>query len=81
MGKDFLEMPNEKGYFGEYGGQIIPPQLIEVMDQINDAYEKIKDSKEFKDELIDLQLNYIGRPSPIYHAKRISDKMGGAQII
>ncbi len=42
MGKDFLEMPNEKGYFGEYGGQIIPPQLIEIMNQINDAYEEIK---------------------------------------
>lgn len=80
MGKDFLEMPNEKGYFGEYGGQIIPPQLIEIMNQINDAYEKIKNTKAFKDELVDLQLNYIGRPSPIYHAKRLSDKVGGAQI-
>ena len=80
MGKDFLEMPNEKGYFGEYGGQIIPPQLIEIMNQINDAYEEIKNTKAFKDELVDLQLNYIGRPSPIYHAKRLSDKVGGAQI-
>ena len=80
MSQDFLEMPNEKGYFGEYGGQIIPPQLIEIMDQINDAYEEIKESQAFKDELIDLQINYIGRPSPIYHAKRLSDKIGGAQI-
>ena len=80
MSKEFLEMPNDKGYFGEYGGQIIPPPLIEIMDQINDAYEEVKATKEFQDELRDLQLNYVGRPSPIYHAKRLSDKIGGAQI-
>ncbi len=80
MGKDFLEMPDDKGYFGEYGGQIIPPPLIEIMNQINDAYEEIKNTDAFQNELIDLQINYIGRPSPIYHAKRLSDKIGGAQI-
>ena len=80
MSTQFLEMPDEKGYFGEYGGQIIPPPLIEIMNQINDAYEEIKDTREFKDELYDLQINYIGRPSPVYHAKRLSGKAGGAQI-
>lgn len=80
MSKQFLEMPDEKGYFGEYGGQIIPPPLIDIMNQINDAYEEVKNTQAFQDELKDLQLNYIGRPSPIYHAKRLSDKVGGAQI-
>ena len=80
MSKQFLEMPNEKGYFGEYGGQIIPPPLIDIMNEINDAYEKVSNSQAFKDELYDLQKNYVGRPSPIYHAKRMTEKAGGAQI-
>ncbi len=80
MSTQFLEMPDEKGYFGEYGGQIIPPPLIEIMNQINDAYEEIKDTQKFRDELFDLQVNYIGRPSPVYHAKRLSGEVGGAQI-
>lgn len=74
------EMPDKDGNFGEYGGQIIPPPLIEIMDQINDAYEEIRDTKAFQDELQDLYANYVGRPSPIYHAKNLSKKLGGAQI-
>lgn len=73
-------MPNEKGYFGEYGGQIIPPPLIDIMNEINDAYEEVKNSQAFKDELYDLQVNYVGRPSPVYLAKRLTEKAGGAQI-
>jgi len=80
MSTEFLPMPDENGYFGEYGGQIIPPELKEIMDQINDAYEEIRDTDKFKDELNDLFVNYVGRPSPIFHAKRLSDKLGGAQI-
>jgi tryptophan synthase beta chain len=74
------EMPDKDGNFGEYGGQIIPPPLIEIMNQINDAYDEIKNSAAFKDELADLYANFVGRPSPIYHAKNLSNKLGGAQI-
>lgn len=80
MSTEFLPMPDEKGYFGEYGGQIIPPDLITIMDQINDAYESIRNTDAFKDELNDLYTHYVGRPSPIFHAKRLSDKLGGAQL-
>ena len=80
MSKQFLEMPDEKGYFGEYGGQIIPPPLIDIMNEINDAYEEVRSTQAFKDELYDLQVNYVGRPSPIYLAKRLTEKAGGAQI-
>lgn len=74
------EMPDKDGYFGEYGGQIIPPELITIMNQINDAYEEIRDTDSFKDELQDLFTHYVGRPSPIFYAKRLSDKIGGAKI-
>ena len=80
MSTEFLPMPDEKGYFGEYGGQIIPPDLITIMDQINDAYESIRNTDAFKDELNDLYTHYVGRPSPIFHAKRLTDKLGGAQL-
>ncbi len=80
MTQQFLEMPDDKGYFGEYGGQIIPPELVEIMNEINDAYETVIKTQAFKDELYDLQINYVGRPSPIYHAKRLTEAAGGAQI-
>ncbi len=74
-------LPDEKGYFGEYGGQIIPPELKQVMDDISASYQEIKDTKAFQDELQDLYQHYVGRPSPIYFAKRLSEKIGGAKIL
>lgn len=74
------DMPNKAGYFGEYGGQIIPPDLIKIMNQINDAYDEVTKTESFQNELLQLNAEYIGRPSPIYYAKRLSDEMGGARI-
>ena len=51
MSLNFAPMPDDKGYFGEYGGQIIPPELIKIMDDINDAYEKVSQTEAFKQEL------------------------------
>lgn len=77
---DFLPMPDENGYFGEYGGQVLPPELKAVMDQINDAYEEVRNTDAFKNELSDLYTHYVGRPSPIFYAKRLTEKLGGARI-
>ena len=77
---EFAEMPNKEGFFGEFGGQEIPPELKAIMDEINDAYEEIRQKPEFQQELDSLFADYVGRPSPIYHAKRLSEKLGGAQI-
>ena len=73
-------MPDDKGYFGEYGGQLLPPHLIEVMNEISVAYDKVSNTKEFQDELAELNAEYVGRPSPIYFAKRLTAKLGGARI-
>ncbi len=75
-----IPMPDKDGYFGDYGGQIIPPQLKVVMDEIASAYKEIRHSAQFQDELRDLQMNYIGRPSPLFYARRLSEKLGGARI-
>jgi len=73
-------MPDANGFFGEYGGQFIPPVLEPIIQEIADAYEKIKDDPVFKDELYYLQKHYTGRPSPVFHARNLSQKQGGAQI-
>ena len=77
----FLDMPDSQGYFGEYGGQLIPPELKAVMDDINDAYEAVRQTAAFQDELTDLYAHYVGRPSPIFYARRLSERQGGARIV
>jgi tryptophan synthase beta chain len=73
-------MPDENGYFGEYGGSFIPPELQTIMDEITKTYLEIREDPEFKKELAYLYTHYVGRPSPIFQAKKLSDKIGGAQI-
>jgi tryptophan synthase beta chain len=80
MSVDFAPMPDEKGYFGEFGGQVIPPELIKIMDDINDAYDQVIQTEAFKQELASLNEDYTGRPSPIYFASRLTEKCGGARI-
>ena len=75
-----IALPNEEGFFGQYGGQFIPPDLKQAMDDINVAYEAIRHTEAFQNELKELFAHYVGRPSPLFHAKRLSDQLGGAQI-
>lgn len=75
-----VEMPDTTGYFGEYGGSFVPPQIQEVLDEITEAYNKIKNDVSFKEELASLYKDYVGRPSPIFYAKSLSKKCGGAHI-
>lgn len=74
------EMPDKEGFFGEYGGQFVPPELKRVMDEINDAYDAVTATAAFQEELADLYADYVGRPSPLYFARRLTDKIGGARI-
>ncbi len=76
----FAPMPDARGYFGPYGGQLVPPHLKAVMDEIDAAYEEIRQREDFQQELADLFADYVGHPSPIFHARRLSEKLGGAQI-
>jgi len=80
MSLDFAPMPDKKGYFGEYGGQVIPPELIQIMNEINDAYDQVIQTDAFQQELAMLNQDYTGRPSPIYFASRLTEKCGGARI-
>lgn len=75
-----VKTPNKEGFFGEYGGSFLPPDLQPVMDEITKAYEEYSNSPGFKEELTALYQDYVGRPSPIFYAKNLSKKIGGAQI-
>ena len=69
-------LANENGYYGEFGGAFIPEMLQPNVDALKACYREIIDSYEFKKEFIDLLKNYVGRPSPLYFAKRLSKKYG-----
>lgn len=70
------QLPDERGYFGEYGGSFIPEQLQAIIDEISAAYLDIRQDQGFRRELADLYKHYVGRPSPLFHAKRLSASCG-----
>ena len=80
MSYEFAPMPNQEGFFGEYGGQVIPPELKAIMDDIANAYAEVSQTEAYQNELDDLYTHYVGRPSPIFYARRLSEKLGGAKI-
>jgi len=74
------DLPDEAGHFGPYGGVFVAETLMEPLDELCQAYERFLRDPEFLAELdADFQ-HYVGRPSPIYHAERLSREYGGAQI-
>ncbi len=72
--------PDERGFFGEYGGRFVPETLIPAIDELTEAFERYGQDADFLAELDQDLANYVGRPSPLYHAKRWSEHLGGAQI-
>src|SRR6201747_2450954 len=73
-------LPDERGHFGSYGGVFVSETLIHALDELREAYEACKLDKEFIAEYEYELKHYVGRPSPVYHAKRWSTMLGGAQI-
>ena len=67
---------NTKAYFGKFGGQFVPETVMFALDELEAAYERIVKTAEFEAELEGLLKNYVGRPSPLYHAKRLSEHYG-----
>jgi tryptophan synthase beta chain len=70
----------KKGYFGQYGGRFVPETLMPALFELEDTYLKAKKDKTFQKELKHLQETYIGRPTPLYFAKRLTRHLGGAKI-
>ncbi|MFA6430059.1 MAG: tryptophan synthase subunit beta [Candidatus Paceibacterota bacterium] len=78
--KTLKNLPNENGYYGKFGGSFIPPQLVEPLKEIETEYLRAKHDPVFQREYLDLLKNYVGRPSPLYFAKNLTEKLGGAKI-
>jgi len=73
-------LPDEKGHFGPYGGKFVAETLMGPLQELTEAYTRYLKDPEFLAELDDELHHYVGRPSPLYHAKRWSEILGGAQI-
>ena len=74
------KFPDKNGYFGEYGGQFLPPELIPAFKEIDYAYEEICHSAQFINELRRIRREFQGRPTPVYHCERLSKHFGKCQI-
>ena len=72
--------PDHKGHFGPYGGVFVPETLIHALEDLRDNYEKLKNTPSFMEEFHNDLKHFVGRPSPVYYAKRFSEMLGGAQI-
>ena len=73
-------VPDAAGRFGAFGGRYAPETLTRALDELAAQYERAVGDKTFQDQLQDLYQHYVGRPSPLYHAQRLSRHCGGAQI-
>ena len=74
------QLPDEKGFYGKFGGQFVPETLMTAVIELDKAYREAKADPSFQAELDDLLKNYVGRETPLYHAKSLSKHIGGAQI-
>jgi tryptophan synthase beta chain len=74
------QVPDATGRFGEFGRRFVPETLMHALEELTAEYQRAKADPAYQAELTDLHRNYVGRPSPLYHARRLSEQNGGAQI-
>ncbi|MDD9267651.1 tryptophan synthase subunit beta [Paenibacillus sp. GCM10023248] len=74
------QVPDQHGRFGKFGGRYVPETLMNALTELEEAYNRYKDDPEFIAEVRYLQKQYSGRPTPLYYAERLSEKLGGAKI-
>ncbi|RCS41145.1 tryptophan synthase subunit beta [Bremerella cremea] len=80
LGTASHNVPDAAGRFGPFGGRYVPETLTQALDQLTEEYEKAVKDPSFFAELKDLLRDFVGRPSPFYHARRLTEQCGGAQI-
>jgi tryptophan synthase beta chain len=77
---DIHQVPDHLGRYGAFGGRFVPETLMDALNQLTVAYEKTKADPEFQSSLDALLTHYVGRPSPLFHAQRLSRFAGGAEV-
>jgi tryptophan synthase beta chain len=75
-----VSQPDSLGHFGEYGGRYVPETLMAPLEELTEAFTAAKADPEFQNELVSLLQNYAGRPTPLFHAQRLTERAGGAKI-
>ena len=75
-----MSVETKKGYFGQFGGSFVPPELQKVLDHLEEQFEKYKDDPEFIEEYRYYLREYVGRENPLTYAKRLTEELGGAKI-
>ena len=80
MTTDAYDFPDASGHFGPYGGLFVSETLIGALTELREAYERYRHDPDFQAEFRDELEHFVGRPSPVYHARRWSQMLGGAQI-
>lgn len=80
MKRKYKSIPDSRGHFGQYGGRFVPETLMPALLELEEAYKNLRKDSEFNRELSVLQRTYIGRPTPLYFAKNLTENLGGAQI-
>lgn len=75
-----MSIVQEKGYFGQFGGSFVPPDLQIVLDNLEKQFEKFRNDEEFKKEFAYYLKEYVGRENPLTFAERLTDELGGAKI-
>ena len=75
-----LHSMKSRGYFGKYGGQFVPETIMPALEDLEAAFNKYKNDKKFKDDLNSFLKTYVGRPTPLYFAKRLTEHYGKAKI-
>jgi tryptophan synthase beta chain len=73
--------PDARGYYGAYGGRFVPETLVAPIEELTAAYFRVRDEKEFRTELTQLLRDYVGRPTPLYEARRLSRSVGGTRLV
>jgi tryptophan synthase beta chain len=74
------EYPDARGHFGEFGGRFVPETLMHPVEELEQAYEAARNDPDFQRELNELLRNYAGRPTPLFYAQRLTERLGGARI-
>lgn len=78
---DYYRLPDEKGHFGVYGGSFVPETLVKAAQELDQAFESVKDDRAFNEELNYLLKNYAGRPTPLYFSRNLSEKYGARIVL
>ncbi|HEU5133335.1 MAG TPA: tryptophan synthase subunit beta, partial [Pyrinomonadaceae bacterium] len=75
-----VTQPDDLGHWGQYGGRFVPETLMAPLEELTTAYLASRDDESFQSELQNLSHNYAGRPTPLFHAARLTEHSGGAKI-